>query len=174
MKLGYADPPYLGCAHLYRDHSDYAGEVDQVALIRQLQRNFDGWVLHTSATPQAIALLAPAVLETGARWCSWVKGFAAFKANVPVAYAWEPVIIKPARKPVVSGRIIMRDWIQCSITLKRGLTGVKPEAVCRWAFELMGAKPEDELEDLFPGTGAISRAWENWRSQIPLALETMP
>ena len=28
---------------------------------------------------------------------AWVKGFAAFKRNVSVAYAREPVIVKPAR-----------------------------------------------------------------------------
>ena len=31
MKIAYADPPYIGCAHLYRDHPDYAGEVDHPA-----------------------------------------------------------------------------------------------------------------------------------------------
>ncbi|WP_186140106.1 hypothetical protein [Burkholderia gladioli] len=168
MKLGYADPPYIGCAHLYKDHPDYAGEVDHAALIDRLQSDFDGWVLHASATPHSIAVLAPLVETTGARWCTWVKGFAAFKRNVPVAYAWEPVIIKPARKPVVSKRLVMRDWIQESITLKRGLTGAKPEAVCHWAFELLGARPEDDLSDLFPGTGAVSRAWQTWRGKFAL------
>jgi hypothetical protein len=33
MRLGYADPPYPGLAHLYKDHPDYAGEVDHVVLI---------------------------------------------------------------------------------------------------------------------------------------------
>jgi hypothetical protein len=23
VKIAYADPPYIGCAHLYRDHPDY-------------------------------------------------------------------------------------------------------------------------------------------------------
>jgi hypothetical protein len=162
-RIGYADPPYPGCAHLYRDHPDYAGEVDHVELVERLERDYDGWVLHTAATPEAIALLAPLVKGTGARWCSWVKGFAAFKRNVSVAYAWEPVIIKAARKPVVSKRLVMRDWIECPITLKRGLTGAKPEAICHWAFELLGAHPEDELHDLFPGTGAVTEAWRSWR-----------
>lgn len=36
MKLGYADPPYPGGAHLYKDHPDFAGEVD-----RELQRAYD-------------------------------------------------------------------------------------------------------------------------------------
>lgn len=76
MKVGYADPPYIGCAHLYKGHADYAGEVDHAALIEKLQSDFDGWVLHASATPRSLAVLGPLVESTGARWCSWVKGFA--------------------------------------------------------------------------------------------------
>ncbi len=167
-RLGYADPPYVGCAHLYSDQPDYAGEVDHGALIRSLEADFDGWVLHAAATPKSMAVIAPLVEQTGARWCSWVKGFAAFKRNVPVAYAWEPVIIKPARKPVVSKRLVMRDWIECPITMRRGLTGAKPEAVCHWAFELLGARPDDTLTDLFPGTGAVSEAWRVWGGKFTL------
>ncbi len=166
-RLGYADPPYIGCADLYRDHADYAGEVDYPALIAQLQSDFDGWTLHTSATPEALAIIAPHVPK-GARWMSWVKPFAAFKRNVSVAYAWEPVIIKPARKPVVSKRLVMRDWVSEPITMRRGLTGAKPEAVCHWAFEMMGARPDDDLNDLFPGTGAVSKAWKTWQGKFTL------
>lgn len=168
-RIAYADPPYIGCAHLYRDHPDFAGEVDHVALIDRLEAEYDGWILHAAATPTSMAILAPLVSAIpGARWMSWVKGFAAFKRNVPVAYAWEPVIVKPARKPVVSKRLIMRDWIQESITLKRGLTGAKPEAVCHWAFEMVAARPEDDLHDLFPGTGAVGLAWQTWRGKFTL------
>lgn len=165
MRIGYADPPYPGCAHKYRDHPDFAGEVDHAAPITQLERDFDGWVLHTN-TP-SIGLLASLVPAT-ARWMAWVKPFAAFKRNVPVAYAWEPVIVKACRKPVVNHREVMRDWVSEPITMKRGLTGAKPERVCRWAFEMVGAEFTDELIDLFPGTGAVTRAWENWTQQLPL------
>lgn len=169
MKLAYADPPYIGCAHLYRGHPDFAGEVDHAALLDRLQSEFDGWVLHAAATPHSMAILAPLVEKIdGARWMSWVKGFAAFKKNVSVAYAWEPVIVKAARKPVVSKRLVMRDWIQESITLRRGLTGAKPEAVCHWAFEMLGARPDDELHDLFPGTGAVVKAWRTWQGKFVL------
>jgi hypothetical protein len=169
VKLGYADPPYIGCAHLYSDHEDYAGEVDHFALIERLESEFDGWVLHAAATPRSFAVLAPLVEAVeGARWCSWTKTFAAYKRNVSVAYAWEPVIIRAARKPVVSKRHISRDWIAEPITLKRGLTGAKPEKVCHWAFELLGAHPDDELHDLFPGTGAVSKAWQTWRGKFLL------
>jgi hypothetical protein len=168
VRIGYADPPYIGCAHLYANQPEYAGEIDHEHLIERLNREFDGWVLHAAATPTSMAILAPLVAQTGARWMSWVKGFAAFKKNVSVAYAWEPVIVKAARKPVVSKRLVMRDWIQESITLKRGLTGAKPEAVCHWAFEMVGAHPGDELIDLYPGTGAVTRAWTTWQGKFRL------
>jgi hypothetical protein len=102
-------------------------------------------------------------LPENIRICSWVKPFAAFKGNVPVAYAWEPVIIKAARKPIVSHRMVMRDWIDEPITMKRGLTGAKPERVCHWVFELLGADPADTLVDLYEGTGAVWEAWLSWR-----------
>jgi hypothetical protein len=159
---------------LYKDHPDFGGEVDHAELIDRLQSEYDGWVLHASATPHSMALLAPLVENTGARWMTWVKGFAAFKRNVPVAYAWEPVIIKPCRKPVVSKRLVMRDWIQESITLKRGLTGAKPEAVCHWAFECVAARPDDELHDLFPGTGAVMSAWKTWQGKFALPTDALP
>ncbi len=167
-RIGYADPPYIRCAHLYRNHPDYGGEVDHAQLIDRLEHDYDGWILHAAATPESMAILAPLVVGLGARWMAWVKGFAAFKRNVSVAYAWEPVIVKPARKPTVSKRLTMRDWVQESITLRRGLTGAKPEAVCHWAFEMAGARPEDELHDLFPGTGAVTRAWATWRMKFIL------
>lgn len=169
MRIAFADPPYPGCAHLYRDHADYAGEVDHADLIARLEADYDGWVLHTAATPKAIALIAPLVERIpGVRWMSWNKPFAAFKRNVSVAYAWEPVIVKAARKPVVSKRLVMRDWIAEPITLKRGLTGAKPEAVCHWAFEMVGARPDDDLIDLYPGTGAVTRAWATWQGKFAL------
>ena len=126
LRIAYADPPYIGCAHLYRDHPDYAGEVDHVALVDRLQSEFDGWVLHAGAHNESEAVLAPLMAKIGARKCVWVKQFAAFKKNVPVAYAWEPVYIKAARKPVVSKRLVMRDWIMHPITMKKGLTGATP------------------------------------------------
>ena len=173
MNLGYADPVYLGCGKLYAElHPEahaWDDPIEHARLVQRLQDEFDGWVLHLSATPASMALYGQLVQHIeGVRWCSWVKGFAAFKKNVSVAYAWEPVIIKAARKPVVSKRLVMRDWIQESITLRKGLTGAKPEAVCHWAFELLGARPEDELVDLFPGTHAVTKAWQTWRGKFVL------
>lgn len=159
MRIAYADPPYPGQSKLYRNHPNYAGEVDHADLCRRLASEFDGFVLHTASTTlRQVLPLCP----DDARIMSWVKPFAAFKRNVPVAYAWEPVLVRACRKPVVSGRIVMRDWVSCSITLRKGLAGAKPHAVARWAFEVVGAWPDDELVDLFPGTGAITEAWQQW------------
>jgi hypothetical protein len=165
MRLGYADPPYPGCAHLYKDHPDYAGEVDHADLISRLDREFDGWVLHTHA--KAIPVIAP-LLPGGTRWGAWVKSFAAFKPGVRPAYAWEPVIFKPMRRMAenYSGNFVMRDWIEAPMTMRRGFIGAKPEAVCHWAFEVVGADPTDEFCDLFPGSGAVGRAWDSWRPQL--------
>jgi len=166
MKIAYADPPYPGCAKLYKHHPDYAGEVDHAALVKRLLSDFDGFVLHTASTTlhQVLPLVPP-----DTRVMAWVKPFAAFKRNVPVAYAWEPVLVRPCRKQVVSGRIVMRDWVSESITMKKGLTGAKPRAVCEWAFEMVGAVPEDDLSDLFPGTGAVWAAWCDWRACLAAA-----
>lgn len=169
MKIGYADPPYPGCAHLYKNHPDYAGEVDHRQLLGDLRR-YDGWCLHTSsvALPNLLRILEGPLGPPNYRVMAWVKPFAAFKANVSVAYAWEPVLVKAARKPIVKQGMTYRDFISEPITMKRGLTGAKPDRVCRWLFEVMGCEPEDELHDLFPGTGAVTRAWESWCNQRTL------
>jgi hypothetical protein len=170
VRIAYADPPYPGCAHLYKDHPDYAGEVDHAELATALLM-YDGWVLHTSS---------PALYEVethlrnagheGYRVMPWVKPFAAFRRNVPVAYAWEPVFVKPARKPVVKKEMgfTYRDWLAESITLKRGLTGAKPEKVVHWLLECVGSEPEDSIHDMYPGTGAVTRAWDTWRVRMEL------
>lgn len=168
--IGYADPPYIGQSKRhYGDHPDYAGEVDHEDLLKRLDGDFGGWLLHCSSTSLEEILGITARLGIGGyRVMAWVKPFAAFKRNVPVAYAWEPVIVKPVRKPVVAGRMVMRDWVSCGITMKRGLSGAKPEQVCHWAFEVLGAEPDDELVDLFPGTGAVTAAWRTWQQRLRL------
>ena len=168
VRIAYADPPYPGCAHLYADHPDYAGEVDHLALIESLI-TYDGWLLHTSSVALTESLYHLDALGVEYRIMAWVKPFAAFKRNVPVAYAWEPVLVHPVRKPKVAGASdILRDWIAEPVTLRRGLVGAKPERVCWWAFDVLGAEPDDELRDLFPGTGAVTRAWQSWCAQRPL------
>jgi hypothetical protein len=172
MRVAYADPPYPGqSAKHYSEHPDFHGEVNHWDLLKRLDAEYDGWVLHTASTTLQ-EMLVDARLQgiRGFRVMAWVKPFAAFKRNVPVAYAWEPVLVKACRKPVVTKRLVLRDWIAEPITLKRGLSGAKPEAVCRWAFEVLGMEPDDTLIDLYPGTGAVTAAWDAWRNELRLDL----
>jgi len=171
LRIAYADPPYPGQAKKhYEDHPDYAGEVNHADLIWRLDSEYDGWCLHTSSVALGGVLAICSGLGVGGfRVMAWVKPFAAFKRNVSVAYAWEPVLVKPARKPVVSGRLVMRDFIAESITMKRGLTGAKPKKVCHWLFEVMGCEPDDAFFDLYPGSGAVSAAWASWRESLVAA-----
>lgn len=97
LSIAYADPPYPGCADLYKGHRDYAGEVDHYQLVFDLDTGYDGWCLHTASTTLAVVIDALIREEVeGWRVMAWVKPFAAFKRNVSVAYAWEPIIVKAA------------------------------------------------------------------------------
>lgn len=166
MRFAYADPPYLGLAEkFYGDRHPEAAAYDRIethaALIAQLCADFDGWAmsLHTPSL-RAILPLCPEDTRVGA----WVKPFASFKPGVNPAYAWEPILFR-----AIEGRdrseMTVRDWVSCPITLRRGLVGAKPEAVCFWLFELLGMKQDDDLADLFPGSGAVTRALDSWRRQ---------
>jgi hypothetical protein len=154
MKFAYADPPYPGQARKHYKRE----EVDHAALIARLRCEFpDGWALSTSSP--ALATLLP-LCPPNHRVAAWVKPFAIFKPGVNPAYAWEPIIFCGGRK---RGRTdpTVRDWVSANITLKRGLVGAKPPGFCSWLFNLLGMEPGDELHDIFPGTGAVTQAWQS-------------
>jgi hypothetical protein len=158
MKFAFADPPYLGCGALYKEHHANATDWDLPGmhgkLIDDLSKNYpDGWAL--CASSPSLRTLLP-MCPTDCRVAAWVKPFAAFKANVNPAYAWEPVIFRGGRRGDRT-RDTVRDWFAKEITLKRGLTGAKPEAFCRWILDLLGYERGDEVDDLFPGTGIMGR-----------------
>jgi hypothetical protein len=118
----------------------------------RLESEYDGWAMSASSTSlQAILPLAPA----GVRIAAWTKPFAAFKRNVRCAYTWEPVIFRAGRDASKDGAPVTRDHLSQVITLKKGLTGAKPEAFCRWILALLGWVPGDEVDDIFPGTGIM-------------------
>ena len=156
-RLAYADPPYPGLSRkYYSDHPDYAGEVDHAELVSLLQ-GYDGWALSTSA--KALRDVLP-LCPPEARVAAWVKPNGADPRTRGPHSLWEPVIYVPARfrRP---GR---RDWLSAKPARGGGtLMGRKPIAFCGWMFGLLGAAPVDELDDLFPGTGVVSRCWEQFR-----------
>jgi hypothetical protein len=171
ITVAYADPPYLGCCGLYQHHHPDGRCWEDLEthrlLIERLVADFpDGWALSlTSSSLQRLLPLCPPDVRIGA----WVKPFHAYKRGVRPAYAWEPVIYRGGRNlnhppPLKGGEATTpKDFISANITLKRGLTGAKPEAFCFWLFDLLNIGAGDTLVDLFPGSGAVSVAWAIWQ-----------
>lgn len=165
MRVAYADPPYLGCCGRYQhNHLDgvcYDIVASHAALIEQLENSFpDGWAMSCS-TPSLRTLLP--LCPPTVRVAAWCKSFCAFKRGVRPAYAWEPVIYRGGRNknaavPLKGGKqITPKDFHIAPITLKKGLTGAKPESFCRWVLDLLNVQPGDEVVDLYPGTGVMGR-----------------
>jgi len=163
MRFAYADPPYPGLANLYPERT----EVDHAELLERLDREYDGWALSTHQ--DGLRLVVP-LLPERARICAWVKPWATMRPRAELVFAWEPVIVAAVRAPARS----VHDWIACNPTRLRGMVGAKPDGLAYWMFAAAGLRPEDELEDLYPGTGAVGRAWERWRRQLVLPLGVRP
>lgn len=174
MKVAYADPPYLGLAqefygHLHPEAAEYDKPETHKLLIERLSDEYDAW---------ALSLHTP-VLRTMLNFCpddvrvmAWVKGFASYKpGNKQAQWAWEPVIVRGGR-PQGKRLHCVRDWVQESAPLQKSLRGAKPRRFCFWLFEVLNLEPEDEFHDLFPGSGAVSAAWDEWKSRTePTQLE---
>lgn len=164
----YADPVYLGCGKLYPEHPDARQwddpETHRFLIDSLIDQYPDGWAL--SASSVSLLTLAP-MLPRHARLCSWTKPFASFKPNVNPGYTWEPVILVGGRRSRARTEMTVKDHIIepgdafCEpITLRKGLTGAKPERVCNWILDLLGFRVDDQLDDLFPGTGVMGRVVE--------------
>src|SRR5450756_2486683 len=107
-----------------------------------------------------------ALCPPGARVAAWHRGERPARSRWPLN-AWEPVIYHggrradPSRGDALEKRRV--DSLVCGVspltTLPSRVTGTKPAAFCRWGFDLLGAEPGDTLDDLFPGSGVVTRAW---------------
>lgn len=173
LRVAYADPPYEGQArkHYGKNGDTFCGdvaEVDHAALIERLCDEFpDGWALSCkTASLRGLLPMCPADV----RVLAWVKSFATIKKGVAPTYAWEPVIKRGGRNPWSEHRHI-KDWILAnpSIHVDR-FVGAKPPMFCQWLFGCLGLQPQDDLVDLFPGTGSVGNEWEFYRSQTRLAV----
>jgi len=175
MKFAYADPPYIGQAKRHYSSDPLCAEVDHRELLRTLFNDYSmGWALSASSPslPTILKLCAETTRELDIqdfpRVAVWCKSFCAFKRNVRPAYAWEPVLFWGGRNPVNGFRADIpekngqqttpKDFIVESITLRKGLVGAKPLKVCHWILDLLNFKAEDEVVDLFPGTGVMGVA----------------
>lgn len=174
-RFAYADPPYPGLAHYYRDHPDFAGEVDHVALARELA-TFDAWALSTSA--DALPDVLEAVRASGERpmVAAWFRGERPNTGARRPLSAWEPVVYARPRLALDASRIDRGDALRRTDALvhvarprttddERRVIGAKPGAFWSWLFRLLGAQPGDVFVDLFPGSGGGARAWAEFESK---------
>ncbi len=173
LRVAYADPPYIGVAHRYPERL----EVDHAELIARLESEFsDGWAL--SASQNSLRELLP-MCPPGVRVAAWVKPFWGYKPGVSPGYAWEPVIYVGGRRRARMDMSGVKDWLSCNPSMggthgahtapAYKVLGQKPDAFCRWVFDLLNVGPGDELVDLFPGSGAVSMAWNNYQMTLSKA-----
>lgn len=155
-RLAYADPPYPGQAA-----SRYGGvEVNHRLLVAHLDE-FDGWALSTSAS----ALLEVWKLAPHARCAAWVKTWAV-NGWSRVRWTWEPVLFVTDHrgKPATEMSTVWDSLVaapDCGNTSWRQIPdkggGSKPYDFVRWMMELLDYEDGDELVDIFPGSGQVSR-----------------
>lgn len=154
-RFAYADPPYPGCAHLYRAEP-YACEVNHPILIGTLCRNFpDGWALSTGSRQlQSVLAMCPPGVRVGI----WHRPGRARTVARP--RTWEAVIICGGRE---RPELEVRDLVDAGAPSVPGFHGAKPLRFSLWLFALLGAHPTDDLVDLFPGSGAVTKAWRRFQ-----------
>lgn len=184
MKFAYADPPYLGCGEYYIAHHPDAKIWDNPeshrALIERLQDEYpDGWALSLSGKSLwAILPMCPA----DCRVAAWITASPRYAGNFcAVRKHFEPVVFVGGRDhsetgnrcadyivtaPRVSAEPPRQKMVKEDIRAGKAFVGAKPHAFGLWIMDLLGVQPGDEVDDLFPGTGAVTRAIEQ-RLKLP-------
>ena len=169
MRLAIADPPYLGRAARWygdgRGHAGGRGRPDShpeasrwdtldahLALVADLAA-YDGWALFTGlhglrhilpACPDDVTVLA---------WC--VTN--AIPSGSRVGTSWEPIIVRvPTERRAHGTGPAMRSFHAAAAPCHLSFAGAKPTSVTRWVLDVLGHRAEDEVDDLFPGSGSVA------------------
>lgn len=173
IRVAFADPPYLGQGHRYSapgtpeyhpDAMRWDDPDEHRWLMAQLDEEYpDGWAYSLQA-PALRTLLALA--PEGVRVMAWVKPWATWRPGQGPPYAWEPVLVRCGKRACPERR--PRDWVSASVGHghTEAFFGAKPPEFCRWLLDVfaLGEHPDDVFDDLFPGSGAVTRAWNEYRS----------
>jgi len=122
-------------------------------LLLDLLDEYDGWAIAT--TPDGLGAYAP--LPIAARIMAWHKPRALPGAH-RIRSHWEPVIVyvPEGRRSRLEGTV--PDVLVCNPP-QINFAGAKPAEWTRWVLDALGYAPgEDEVVDLFPGSGSVARA----------------
>jgi len=143
---------------LVADFHPDAAEWDSAArhreLLEHLVREYDGWAIATS--PDGLEVYRP--LPIGCNVLAWVKPNAV-PGGHRLRQTWEAVIVY-----VPAGRRSGRAGGQVPTHLiaappAKRFAGAKPDLWTRWVLEALGFDAAtDTVDDLFPGSGAVSAA----------------
>jgi hypothetical protein len=182
MKLCIADPPYLGravrwygengCGDGYGknqadNHPDahlWDKRETHQNLVKQLENEFDGWAIAMSVHSLSTYL---EIVETdsrnGIRVCVWYKPSAVTSGN-RITNNWEPVLIRvpQTRKGWLSNCPRVSDVLIAN-SPRKGFRGAKPIEWTHWILDLLGYCDDDQIVDLFPGSGAVTEALRQLR-----------
>ena len=184
MRLAIADPPYLGRAALWYGgkgrnkqgragracgRGDLAGEyhpdaarwddpMEHVALMSRMEREFDGWAM--AASGKTLAPLLGAADLHGARLAIW-QVTNAIPDGARVRSTWEAVLVRvPDGRRAHGTGLTVPDVLTAPHPMS-GFVGSKPAAWTHWVLDMLGYRAgEDEVSDMFPGSGAVARAAE--------------
>lgn len=182
MKLAIADPPYLGRGHRWygggRGHFKDRGISADVhpeaaiwddpeahrALVTRLVDEYDGWAIALSADSLRIYLEA---CPADVRVLAWDRGNG-IPSGARVSNQWEPVIVYiPKDRRGRRGDLAAADTLRAGVPYKSGFVGRKPDAWTRWVLAVLGYRPaDDELVDLFPGSGSVSAAADGMLAHV--------
>lgn len=172
MIFAYADPPYIGNGRrlygkLHPEAEKWDDPNTHKQLVESLSQDFpDGWAISLSIK----------TLQQYLSWCpddvkvlAWIKPNTAPPMGDGRMYTWEPVILRGGRKPKPATAMhVVANVEQYTFRQKpeNYHVGAKPLAFSTWLFRCAGLTPNDELLDLFPGSGAVTKAWDSWRASI--------
>lgn len=172
MKLAIADPPYLGrgnrwygsgCGHGHgrgraANHPEarlWDDPATHRALVSRLEATYDGWAV--AASVDSLSVYLP-VCPPHVRILSWHKGNS-IPSGSRVANQWEAVLARvPDSRRGHTTAAATSDVLTAGVTHRHSFVGSKPPAWTHWVLTVLGYAPDDELHDLFTGSGAVALA----------------
>jgi hypothetical protein len=180
-KFAIADPPYYGravrwygeggCGAGYgKNQADNHPEAHiwdkpeaHLQMLKNLRTNYDGFAIATSVMGLNVYLQEIDLSQgSGYRLAIWHKPLSS-PSGSRIRNVYEPVIIYiPQDRRGYANHERLDDLRTINIE-RNGFVGAKPQGWVEWVLDLMGATRDDEVDDLFHGSGAVTQALNNWK-----------